>query len=166
MSDYSKLKELAEQATPGPWKAQHPNAGQRGSEVASENGLNQVCADLGPTNSLYIAAANPAVVLALIAENEANRYEREVVCANYDQLKAECEGLRKDASLHAQLQRAAEVLPGAWSIEVVVEHHAGWIDVFDDGGNKVMFDGEGHLAEQVSDAIDLALTLSKENANG
>lgn len=80
-----------------------------------------------------------------------------------DALKAECEGLRKDASLHAQLQRAAEVLPGAWSIEVVVEHHAGWIDVFDDGGNKVVFDGEGHLGEQVSEAIDLVMTLSKES---
>ncbi|KRP80268.1 hypothetical protein TX25_29940 [Pseudomonas lactis] len=79
------------------------------------------------------------------------------------QIKAECEGLRKDASLHAQLQRAAEVLPGAWIIEVVVEHHAGWIDVFDDGGNKVVFDGEGHLGEQVSEAIDLVMTLSKES---
>ena len=39
MSDYSELKILAEYATPGPWVAQHPNAGQRGSEVASEGGL-------------------------------------------------------------------------------------------------------------------------------
>lgn len=70
MTDYSDLKLLAEAATPGPWKAQHPNAGQRGSEVAGADGLNQVCAELGPTNSLYIAAANPAAVLALIAENE------------------------------------------------------------------------------------------------
>lgn len=77
MSDHSELKKLAEYATPGPWVAQHPNAGQRGSEVASEGGLNQVCADLGPSNALYIAAANPAAVLALIAEVEALRKDAE-----------------------------------------------------------------------------------------
>lgn len=77
MSDYSELKRLAEYATPGPWVAQHPNAGQRGSEVASEGGLNQVCADLGPSNALYIAAANPAAVLAMIAEVEALRKDAE-----------------------------------------------------------------------------------------
>lgn len=70
MKGYSELKMLAEYATPGPWVAQHPNAGQRGSEVASVGGLNQVCADLGPSNALYIAASNPSAVLALIAEVE------------------------------------------------------------------------------------------------
>lgn len=70
MKGYSELKMLAEYATPGPWVAQHPNAGQRGSEVASGGGLNQVCADLGPSNALYIAASNPSAVLALIAEVE------------------------------------------------------------------------------------------------
>ena len=73
MKDHSELKILAETATPGPWVAQHPNAGQRGSEVASGNRLNQVCADLGPSNALYIAAANPTVVLALVAEVEGLR---------------------------------------------------------------------------------------------
>lgn len=70
MKGYSELKMLAEYATPGPWVAQHPNAGQRGSEVASVGGLNQVCADLGPSNALYIAASNPSEVLELIAEVE------------------------------------------------------------------------------------------------
>ena len=70
MKGYSELKMLAEYATPGPWVAQHPNAGQRGSEVASGGGLNQVCADLGPSNALYIAASNPSAVLELIAEVE------------------------------------------------------------------------------------------------
>lgn len=73
MTDHSELKKLAEYATPGPWVALHPNAGQRGSEVASGGGLNQVCADLGPSNALYIAAANPAAVLALLADVEALR---------------------------------------------------------------------------------------------
>ena len=36
-------------------------------------------------------------IAALIAENEANRHEREVVCANYDQLKAENDRLESEA---------------------------------------------------------------------
>ncbi|MBI6727695.1 hypothetical protein YA0032_05970 [Pseudomonas amygdali] len=131
------------------------------------------------------ASANPAAVLELIAElRDAKdaafglkwavgefKAENAGLKTGYEayervnaELRAERKALRKDASLHSQLQRAAEVLPGAWSVEIVVERHAGWIDVFDDGGNKVIFDGEGHLADQVSDAIDLALTLSKEDS--
>lgn len=170
MSDYSELKRVAE-------------------ELIAANDLffneSPQCNEVGDAWSLaddrFTEAASPEVILALIAENERLKNRLEVdprhsydgiatrdatikaLDEQADQLKAECEGLRLDASLHTQLQRAAEVLPGAWSIEVVVEHHAGWIDVFDDGGNKVMFDGEGHLGEQVSDAIDLALTLSKES---
>jgi len=64
--------------------------------------------------------------------------------------------LRKDAELNAQLQRASEELPGAWSIEVCVERGSGWVDVFDDDGAKVEFDGEGSFANRVSDAIELA----------
>jgi len=120
-------------------------------EVAARNGLEQVADDLLRKNAEFIAAANPAAVLELIAdeqeatdlcdvlsallgqiaiavrgpeepkrrhgfadlpsrvktvvaereqlktENEANFHEREVLCANYDQIKAECEALRKDA---------------------------------------------------------------------
>ncbi|MCO7515766.1 hypothetical protein NJF44_10420 [Pseudomonas guariconensis] len=77
-------------------------------------------------------------------------------------LVAEVEALRKDAELHVQIQRAAEVLPGAWSIELVVERHAGWVDVFDDDGNKVDFHCHGHLSKSVSDAIELAIAEYKE----
>lgn len=109
MTDYSELKRLAEEATPGPWKAQHPNAGQRGSEVADASGLNQICADLGPTHALYIAAANPAAVLSLIADlvsrdqtirllnSSAEEVERilDGVIVERDQLKAENERLQQ-----------------------------------------------------------------------
>ncbi|KPY33134.1 hypothetical protein [Pseudomonas syringae] len=117
------------------------------------------------------AATNPAAVLEMTQTIRDLQSSVQGLNTGYEayervnaELRAERKALRKDASLHSQLQRAAEVLPGAWSVEIVVEHHAGWIDVFDDGGNKVMFDGEGHLADQVSDAIDLALTLSKEDS--
>ena len=65
--------------------------------------------------------------------------------------------LRKGAELHAQIQRAAGELPGAWSIEIMVERHCGAVSLFDDDGNEVEFDGQGPLSEQVSDALELAL---------
>lgn len=55
----------------------------------------------GRQNAEFAAATCPATVLALLAEidrlkheSEDNRNEREIVCANYDQLKAENEALR------------------------------------------------------------------------
>lgn len=72
MSDYSKLQELAEAATKGPW-------GYDGSYVCparTEDGTTYVeswrsvadCAQ--PENTKFIAAANPATVLELIAESK------------------------------------------------------------------------------------------------
>ena len=64
--DIDALEDAAKKATPGPWCVQHPNAGVRGLEVADRTGLEQICADLTEPRARYIAAANPAVVLALI----------------------------------------------------------------------------------------------------
>lgn len=77
MTDYTELKRLAESLEGAEWFSR---------------------VDMPPcskSESDFISLANPAAVLALIAENEANRYEREVVCANYDQLKAESERLQE-----------------------------------------------------------------------
>ena len=73
MSDHSELKKLADAATPGPW-------GYSGSYIAplrtEEDGASYVemwrpvAQANNPENSKFIAAANPAVVLALIAEVE------------------------------------------------------------------------------------------------
>lgn len=113
--------------------------------------------------------ATPETVLKLLDELAGYQQGAKVEADAADEARAEVrrlqsenEALRKDANLHAQLQRAAEVLPGAWNIQIVVERHAGWIEVFDDGGNRVAFDGEGHLGEQVSDALEMALAMAKE----
>lgn len=79
-------------------------------------------------------------------------------------LRAECEALRKDASLHSNLQRAAGELPGAWSIGLFVERHAGWVSLLDGDGCEFELSGEGHLGEQVSEALEVALGMSKESA--
>lgn len=80
-------------------------------------------------------------------------------------LKAECEGLRKDAELHAQIQRAAGELPAGWEIRVCVEHEAGYVELWDQDGCEVDFPNSCEtLALTVSDAIDHA--TGKEASNG
>lgn len=160
-------------------------------------------------DAAYIAAANPAAVLELIAElkcpmrlarhskrliedlraenaglktgyeayervNAELRAECEALKEKYEAardrknsitaLQAENEALRKDASLHVNLQRAAGELPGAWSIDVSVERHAGWVSLLDGDGCEFELSGEGHLGEQVSEALEVALEMSKESA--
>lgn len=64
MSDYSKLKELAEAASEGSWV-------QDAFEVVSDGIEDRRVARCSwLTDAQYIAAANPVVVLGLIAENE------------------------------------------------------------------------------------------------
>jgi hypothetical protein len=63
MNDYSELKRLAEAATPGPWAGEH--------DVYSDGGHGErICKMATAEDSAFIAAANPAAVLALIAELE------------------------------------------------------------------------------------------------
>lgn len=70
MSDYSELKRLAETATPGPWSYD----GSYVCPARVEDGTTYVetwrsVADCAQSeNTKFIAAANPAAVLALIAE--------------------------------------------------------------------------------------------------
>jgi hypothetical protein len=75
MTDYTELKRLADAATQGKWCTD----GARQVMSAESDQLNSgfVIVDCqGPDNlknAAFIAAANPAAVLALIAENEALR---------------------------------------------------------------------------------------------
>lgn len=68
MTDYTELKRLALGLPDKPWHAAHANAGGRGWEVVQ--GVDQVAADLTEARAKFIAAANPAAILALIAELE------------------------------------------------------------------------------------------------
>lgn len=74
-TDYTKLRQLAEAATPGPW-LNAVNVGtvltERMQPIVSPETVTM------PNNSAYIAAANPAVVLGLLdriaeLEGEADR---------------------------------------------------------------------------------------------
>lgn len=79
MNDYRELERLAEAATPGPWSFD----GSYVCPARVEDGATYVetwrsVADCHqPENTKFIAAANPAAVLALIAENKAMAEFRE-----------------------------------------------------------------------------------------
>jgi hypothetical protein len=104
MSDYAELKRLAEAATPGPWwDEKNLHWYQPMTMVVSEkcqvarfvrNEVQYSCtvgkAEREWANAEFIAAANPAAVMALIAER--------------DQLKAENESLRRDAERYRWLR--------------------------------------------------------------
>lgn len=121
MSEHSELSRLAEAATPGPWAYD----GSYVCPARTEDGTTYVelwrsIADCHqPENTKFIAAANPAAVLALIAEVEGLRAQngrdsaelrslcqaRDDARKERDQLKAEIEALR---NLARELRGSAE----------------------------------------------------------
>jgi hypothetical protein len=90
MTDHDDLKRLAGEATPGPWRAWESSDDYQSLVDAGAGTLvlAKICSydapvDPGPdratrkANAAYIAAANPARVLALIAEVEGLRVKLE-----------------------------------------------------------------------------------------
>lgn len=69
----ARLKELAEYATPGPWKLQY--AGLCARWLVNMEGDHVIDGMVNPREGGFIAAANPATILDLIAEIE--RLEKE-----------------------------------------------------------------------------------------
>lgn len=127
--DKAKLKALAEAATQGEWSHERFGVIQAGPVIqfANGSGRQQIAMATGAdwmvqgeqiANAEFMAAANPSVVLALLAEIEQLRNSNEQVCANYnrvsfaseergkqiDQLKAENEALRRDAKRYRFLR--------------------------------------------------------------
>lgn len=76
--------------------------------------------------------------------------------ADYEKLQAECEKLRKDAETERAIQRAAEVLPPGYRIEIEIEKDAGSVALFVPNAS-VECDFQGGIAEQIADAIDAAM---------
>lgn len=139
MSDYSELKKLAEAATPGDWqvietelpcrlglshierriftakdhpqlKAPYPVVSGSVALGTDETPVHHMVS-IRSEDAAFIAAANPAAVLAMIAENEhliesrgEAREDRNKIGDRYDQLKAENEALRKDADRYRFLK--------------------------------------------------------------
>ena len=131
MTDNAELKRLAEAAYPGPWYVEN------GMDQVRDNADDFVCetGEDEPINSAFIAAANPAAVLALIAENERlkNRLEVDprhdydgistrdatvkVLDEQVDQLKAENERLAKTADCWDRLNVLNKALSDSFQAE-------------------------------------------------
>ena len=170
MSDNSELKKLAEAATPGPWSMCGEADGSEGFEIIQDiwnergthTGKDVVVYEwsdesdpLGVINrkdAEFIAAANPAVVLGLIADLDGYKQGAKVEADAADEaraevrrLKAECEGLRKAISeTSRELRRVSR-----------------WICVKVEAGTESATHWAIRLTER-ADAIDAA--LSKESA--
>ena len=97
MTDLSELEKLARAATPGPWTFGFDDLEDGVFAPAEEMG-NIVCltpmpkalrsCEAWPASAAYIAAANPATILALIAERDALRAGLELIV---NQCPATCE---------------------------------------------------------------------------
>ena len=118
MSDHSELKRLAEAATPGPWAYD----GSYVCPARTEDGTTYVelwrsIADCHqPENTKFIAAANPAAVLALIAEVEGLRAqhgrdsaELRSLCQARDDARKERDNLKSEL---ARLRAGGQVSKG------------------------------------------------------
>lgn len=67
--EMQELKRLAREATPGPWESKHHGVFAEGTDVCRVS-LTTGHYESEERNRDFIAAANPAVVLALIARIE------------------------------------------------------------------------------------------------
>jgi hypothetical protein len=58
-------------------------------------------------------------------------------------------------TLDEAMQKAAGQLPDGWTVGVVCEKGAGWVELRDPAGDEINFDSspDKTLAEQVDDAI-------------
>lgn len=98
--DIEELRKLAEAATPGPWIS-HPK-GYYGAVCASENEFDLVAVTHGQrrnnvlANEAYIAAANPATVIGLIAEIERLRDDVSSMTGEADALERQLNEARNN----------------------------------------------------------------------
>lgn len=108
MSDFSELKRLAEAATPGPWECREA---EESAAICHAHGW--VADDFSEQTIIdtrYMAAANPAAILALIAENERLTGDLKDVEPSFDDVERLCKvlgylGVSTPESGHEQAAR-------------------------------------------------------------
>ncbi len=112
MTDNTELKRLAEAATPGPWY-QHGGIMQ----VLSHD-CETVCEmfedDGECPDSQFIAAANPAAVLALIAENERLQQREQDLSASVKYWFNACGGKQFEAGVKHADEAASKYIDEHW----------------------------------------------------
>ncbi|MGX1587296.1 Lar family restriction alleviation protein [Brevundimonas diminuta] len=126
--DHAELARLAEAATPGPWVADVSSAKSYASVrvvngpatrtgkatiLRMQTALNSQHAEEALADAAFIAAANPATVLALLAENAALRVKAMLADVSYEKLE------RRTAALDEAERKLAEavgLLAGLFSV--------------------------------------------------
>lgn len=165
MKDYSELKRLSDAATPGNWNhyrhgvikggpsIQFTN-GSAQQQIAMTTGADWMRPDEQCANADFIAAANPAAVLALIAEVEDLRKGRTYWQAEC--LKRGFEYVREsdDHYVLADIPEMAELLGMLLGVEVRSKDN-------DSYGETVSMLQD--MADANSDAFHRAYELEKEN---
>ena len=113
MSDHSELKRLAEAATPGPWVKTVDGVMPEGEKFGIFGNFG---ANNGEANREFIAAANPAAVLSLIAEVDDLRAqhgrdsaELRSLCQARDDARKERDNLKSEL---ARLRSGGQVSKG------------------------------------------------------
>lgn len=117
MADYSELKRLAEGATHSKWSTSGSYVAPTREDALGTIYVEDWCSIAlvpGERNREFIAAANPAAVLALIAQVEAlqglYRMHQETETRAMRDLKLETQALRKDAERYRWLRDGASVI--------------------------------------------------------
>ena len=98
-TDYTKLRELALAATPGPWRAQQRNK-QEAIYIVGPDHTPPACHAFYANNADYIAAAHPATVLALLDEVDAANTSRRAAQARVAELTEQVQKLGRELHRH------------------------------------------------------------------
>lgn len=88
--DLTRLRELAEKASPGPWF--HTG----GTHIREKSGSNYVCDSYGEKDRDFIEAANPATILALLDEIESLQHTLATCRDKCRRLEKEADWLAKE----------------------------------------------------------------------
>lgn len=97
--DHNELRALALAATPGPWKAQQRNK-QEAIYIVGPDCTPPACHAFYANNAAYIAAANPATVLALLDDLEAAHAARREAQARVAELTEQVQKLGRALHRH------------------------------------------------------------------
>jgi hypothetical protein len=156
MSDYAELKRLAEAATPGPWVKTVDGVMPEGEKFGIFGNFG---ATNGESNREFIAAANPAVVLALLAERDHFKAENE-------QLKHEVSaGGAREWDMRSQVKAAKEsrarVVASNKALRKDSKRYRWFRDCGSGWNDTMVLDSHGRLiCEELDERIDSA--MSKE----
>ncbi|MBG4299327.1 ead/Ea22-like family protein [Pseudomonas aeruginosa] len=184
MTDLTKLKELAERATPGPWSCNRHWAIVGGPILEFTNGAaqQQIAMACGQSwmhdeelrnNAEWIAAANPAAVLELIAEVERLRTRLEIdertpydgIACRDETIKGldeKCDRLKRQVDMLINQHMPREPIPDmpGWSRVVDAERLVAENEVLRSALQAVQGEVDGNIRPLTRDLVNMVSGLN------